>query len=78
MHYPIRGRFLPPETQLNASWTATRLDIRRHLPRKRRAMACYKSQTTPLVTTGAIAFRFHRDEANAFLGPTEAFFEEVR
>ncbi len=78
IHYPIRGRSLPPETPLNANWTATRLDIRRHLPRKRRAMACYKSQTSPLIATGALAFRFHRNEANAFLGPTEMFFEEVR
>ncbi len=78
LHYPIRGRFLPPKTMISANWKATRFDARVHLPRKRRAIAAYRSQTTPLVATKAIAFRFRRDEHKPFLGPTEIFFEERR
>lgn len=78
LHYPIRGRFLPSDTAISANWSATRFDARAFVPHKRRAMAAYRSQTTPLIATGALAFRFRRDEHKPFLGPTEIFFEERR
>jgi LmbE family N-acetylglucosaminyl deacetylase len=78
LQYPIRGRFLPPRTKIAASWSALRFDARPFLPRKRRAMGAYRSQTTPQIATRALAFRFRRDEHLPFLGPNEIFFTQGR
>ncbi|GAC1345449.1 MAG: PIG-L family deacetylase [Acetobacteraceae bacterium] len=56
--YPVWGWMLPPETELDGpapeGW---RLDIARHLPAKRRAIAAHRSQLEALIRDDPTGFR---------------------
>jgi LmbE family N-acetylglucosaminyl deacetylase len=62
LEYPVWGWTLPPNQPLDdAPASGRRLDITRHLPAKRRAIAAHRSQTTDLID----------DDPNGFLLPAE-------
>jgi hypothetical protein len=55
---------------------ALRLDIARHLPAKRRAVACHRSQHGALITDSPTAFALPDDLLQACLTDHEVFFDQ--
>jgi LmbE family N-acetylglucosaminyl deacetylase len=73
--YPVWGWMLPPDAMV-AHRPALRLDIARHLPAKRRAVACHRSQHGALITDSPTAFALPDDLLQACLTDHEVFFDQ--
>ena len=74
--YPVWGWTLPPETPLAAPLpTGFRLDIGRHLPAKRRAIAAHRSQHKGLVTDDPHGFTLAADLLAVFDRPFETYID---
>jgi LmbE family N-acetylglucosaminyl deacetylase len=74
--YPIWGWTLPPDTELGEeSLRGFQLDISRHLPAKRAAIAAHRSQYGGIITDDPGAFQMPQDFIERFLGPTEVFLD---
>ncbi len=74
VEYPVWGWTLPPEQPLDDPPTrGWRLDITRHLPAKRRAIAAHRSQTTDLIDDDPDGFRLPDEFLALFTRPLEVF-----
>jgi LmbE family N-acetylglucosaminyl deacetylase len=73
--YPIWGWTLPPGDALDATIAGGRLDIERHLPAKRRAIAAHKSQHGALITDDPTGFQLPRHLLTVFDQPFEVFLD---
>jgi LmbE family N-acetylglucosaminyl deacetylase len=71
--YPIWGWTLPPDQALANSPAALRLDIARHQPAKRRAVAAHASQFGGLITDDPAGFKLPRSFLQLFDRPYEVF-----
>ena len=72
--YPVWGWTLPADQRLpDAPVRGWRLDIARHLPAKRRAIAAYRSQTTDLIDDDPNGFRLTDEFLALFTRPFEVF-----
>lgn len=75
--YPVWGWALPPRMRLPvASATGVRLDIARHLPAKRRAIAAHESQHSGLIADDPRGFRLPASLLSAVDRPFEVFLFE--
>ncbi len=74
--HPIPGFPLPPEPRLPAAPRGLRLDMARHLPAKRRAVAAHRSQVTDLVADDPEGFRLPPEALALAFRPYELFLEE--
>jgi LmbE family N-acetylglucosaminyl deacetylase len=76
--HPIPGFPLPAaEPDLPAPPRGLRLDVARHLPAKRRAVAAHASQTTALIADDPEGFRLPPEALALALRPFEVFLEET-
>jgi LmbE family N-acetylglucosaminyl deacetylase len=75
LSYPIWGWTLPPAERLEARVRGARMDIRRHLPAKRRAIAAHASQYGGLITDDPGGFRLLTDFLSLFDRPYEVFLD---
>jgi LmbE family N-acetylglucosaminyl deacetylase len=73
--YPVWGWMLPPHAMVSTR-TAWRLDVARHLPAKRRAVACHRSQHGQVITDSPGAFALPADLLAACLTEHEVFFDQ--
>ncbi|GGG20392.1 hypothetical protein GCM10010964_05750 [Caldovatus sediminis] len=72
--YPVWGWMLPPRHRLPVGTvTGARLDIARHLPAKRRAIAAHASQTTGVAPGGPAGFRLPETLLALLDRPFESF-----
>lgn len=75
--YPVWGWALPPRQRLPASAVSgARLDIARHLPAKRRAIAAHASQHRGAITDDPNGFRLPASLLSAVDRPFEVFLFE--
>lgn len=75
--YPVWGWALPRRARLPvASVTGARLDIVRHLPAKRRAIAAHESQHSGLIADDPQGFRLPKSLLSAVDRPFEVFLFE--
>jgi LmbE family N-acetylglucosaminyl deacetylase len=75
--YPVWAWTLPDEHGLpDAPVRGYRLDIARHLPAKRRAITCHRSQTTDLIADDPSGFRMPPAFRALFDAPYEAFIRD--
>jgi LmbE family N-acetylglucosaminyl deacetylase len=73
-HYPIWGRFMPPDIAVaDRHWIPLRFDARPWLPAKRAALNAYRSQTTRLIGETAEGFLLTPAQRKAFLCGYEIF-----
>jgi len=73
--YPVWGWTLPGDDRLDAVVAGGRLDIERHLPAKRRAIAAHVSQHGMLITDDPSGFRLPRQLLSVFDAPYEVFLD---
>jgi LmbE family N-acetylglucosaminyl deacetylase len=74
--YPVWGWTLPDDHLLPEQTIAgARLDIGRHLPAKRQAIAAHTSQTSALITDSPYGFRLSASFLSLFDRPWEAFIQ---
>lgn len=74
--YPVWGWTLPPTVWLPAArLRGARLDIARHLPAKRRAIACHRSQVAGLIHDDPTGFRASPEFLAIFDQPFEVFID---
>lgn len=74
--YPVWGWLLPPDDAFGEPVpTGARLDITRHLPAKRRAIAAHQSQYTDLITDSPNGFRLPSRLLDVFDAPYEVFLD---
>jgi LmbE family N-acetylglucosaminyl deacetylase len=74
--YPVWGWTIPPQAWLPAAPVrGARLDIAGHLPAKRRAIACHRSQLTDLIHDDPTGFRLSPEVLALFDRPFEVFSE---
>jgi LmbE family N-acetylglucosaminyl deacetylase len=74
LEYPVWGWTLPPDQALDdAPVRGWRLDVTRHLPTKRRAIAAHRSQTTDLIDDDPNGFRLPDEFLALFTRPFEVF-----
>ena len=73
--YPVWGLTLPPDTELGPPPAGWRLDVTRHLPAKRRAIACHRSQYGGLIDDDPTGFQLDPAFLALFDQSTETFFE---
>jgi LmbE family N-acetylglucosaminyl deacetylase len=74
--YPVWGWTLSPEAEIDtAAITGFRLDVTRHLPAKRAAIAAHRSQYAGIITDDPEGFQLPPDFIDAFLVPTETFID---
>ena len=71
--YPVWGWTLPAGSPCNQAVTGYRLDITRHLPAKRRAIAAHRSQLGGLITDDPHGFRLPPALLALFDAPYEVF-----
>jgi LmbE family N-acetylglucosaminyl deacetylase len=74
--YPVWGWTLPPDQQLQARVVGSRLNIARHLPAKRRAIAAHVSQHGRLISDDPSGFVIPPDLLAVFDAPFEVFLTE--
>ncbi len=74
--YTIWGTALPAETPVELAG-GFRLEIGRHLPRKRRAIDAHRSQTTDLIADDPNGFRLTGTDLARFALVYESFFESA-
>lgn len=76
--YPVWGWTLPATAWLPAARVSGwRVDITRHLPAKRRAIACHRSQVTDLIRDDPAGFRTAPEFLAIFDQPFEVFIESM-
>jgi LmbE family N-acetylglucosaminyl deacetylase len=74
MFYPVWGLTLPPRRLLPAvPLHAVRLDVARHLPAKRQAIACHRSQVSGLIDDDPGGFQLRPEILELFLTDFETF-----
>ncbi len=73
--YPVWGWTLPPALRLTGTIRGARLDIRRYLPAKRRAIAAHASQHGGLITDDPGGFQIPSDLLSIFDEPFEVYLE---
>jgi len=73
--YPVWGWTLPESDELDAVVMGGRLDIERHLPAKRRAIAAHESQHGALITDDPTGFALPRHLLAIFDQPFEVFLD---
>jgi LmbE family N-acetylglucosaminyl deacetylase len=73
--HPIPGFPLPPEPLLPEAPRGFRLDVARHLPAKRRAVAAHASQVSALVGDDPEGFRLPPEALTFAFRPFELFLE---
>jgi LmbE family N-acetylglucosaminyl deacetylase len=73
--YPVWGWTLPGDDRLDAVVEGARLDIERHLPAKRRAIAAHASQHGGLITDDPSGFQLPRHLLSVFDVPYEVFLD---
>jgi LmbE family N-acetylglucosaminyl deacetylase len=72
--YPVWGWAIPPRRRLPLATVAdARLDIGRHLPAKRRAIAAHRSQYSGLIADDPEGFRLPASLLSAVDRPFEVF-----
>lgn len=71
--YPVWGWTLPDTHTLPSVPQGVRLDVARHLPRKRRAIACHATQYTDLIADDPAGFRLPAGLLAVFDQPFETF-----
>jgi LmbE family N-acetylglucosaminyl deacetylase len=74
--YPVWGWTLEESTLVSAG-RAMRLDVGRHLPAKRRAVSCHRSQHGEVITDSPGGFRLPAALLEACLTGHEVFFAET-
>jgi LmbE family N-acetylglucosaminyl deacetylase len=74
--YPIWAWMVPDDGTLPDVAGGGRLDVRRHLPAKRRAIAAHASQYTSLIDDDPDGFRLPPEFLAMFDRPWEAFLEQ--
>ncbi|MFC7473617.1 PIG-L deacetylase family protein [Dankookia sp. GCM10030260] len=75
--HPIPGFPLPPEPDLAVPARGFRLDVARHLPAKRRAVAAHESQVSGLIDDDPGGFRLPEAALALAFRPFELFLEEA-
>jgi LmbE family N-acetylglucosaminyl deacetylase len=76
LFYPVWGWTLPVDHALpDEPLTGWRLDIARHLPAKRQAIAAHVSQTTDLIADDPEGFRLQPEFVALFTRPFEVFLQ---
>ena len=76
LSYPVWGLTLPPDAQLPGPLpTGFRLDIADWLPRKRRAIAAHRSQTSDLIADDPHGFKLPAEFLALFDQPFETFLD---
>jgi hypothetical protein len=73
--YPVWGWTLPPDEALDTTVAGSRLDIQRHLPAKRRAIAAHASQHGRVVTDDPSGFTLPADFLAVFDAPYEVYLD---
>jgi LmbE family N-acetylglucosaminyl deacetylase len=71
--YPVWGWTLPPDENLEGGIDGFRLDIARHLPAKRRAIAAHRSQHEGLITDDPTGFHLPAHFLAIFDRPYEVY-----
>jgi LmbE family N-acetylglucosaminyl deacetylase len=72
--YPVWGWTLPPRRLLKVpDLQGFRLDVRAHLPAKRRAIACHRSQLGQVIEDDPSGFTMEPRFVELFTGPFETF-----
>jgi LmbE family N-acetylglucosaminyl deacetylase len=74
--YPVWGWTLPPDEILEGSIAGFRLDVARHLPAKRRAIAAHRSQLGGLIDDDPTGFRLPARLLSIFDVEHEVFLTE--
>jgi LmbE family N-acetylglucosaminyl deacetylase len=74
--YPVWGWTLPPEAPLETSVAGARLDVARHLPAKRRAIAAHATQHGGLITDDPYGFVLPQSLLAIFDAPFEVFLTD--
>ena len=77
LSYPVWGWTLDPAAAVPAVARGARLDIARHLPRKRQAIAAHVSQHPGLITDDPGGFHLPRAFLAHFDSPYETFLEQA-
>lgn len=75
IEYPIWDWDPHQRQPLVEGYRAWRLDIASQLPLKRQAIACYRSQTTDLISDDPTGFRLSPELIAHFLNPWEVYLE---
>ncbi len=76
LEYPVWGWTLPADGPIDtAALGGFRLDVSRHLPRKRAAIMAHLSQHAGIIDDDPDGFQLSSDFIEFFLSPTEAFIE---
>lgn len=75
LSYPVWGWTLPPRDRLKETISGARLDIRRYLPAKRRAIAAHVSQHGGLITDDPDGFRLSEELLSIFYEPYEVYLD---
>ena len=73
--YPIWGLTLPAAMPLDGPPAGVRLDIDRHLPAKRRAIACHATQYGGIIDDDPDGFQLQPDFIALFTQPTEIYLD---
>jgi LmbE family N-acetylglucosaminyl deacetylase len=74
--YPVWGWTLPPDEILDGDIRGFRLDVARHLPAKRRAIAAHQSQIGGLITDDPSGFQLPAQFLSIFDDAHEVFLAE--
>jgi LmbE family N-acetylglucosaminyl deacetylase len=76
-HYPIWSHLLPRDVTIaDGPWRPIRLDVRRWLNVKRRALTAYRTQTSTLIADAPITLRLQRDQLDTLMTRSEIFLRQ--
>ena len=76
LSYPVWGWTLPADHPLDARPDGWRLDVTRHLPAKRQAIAAHRSQTTDVIDDDPDGFRLQDSFVALFTRPFEVYLRD--